>query len=202
MIYDPYADAPRLPEGLSLDLGTLLGGTLGPVELELGPGRGGFIVERLRAEPKVRMVGLEIRRKWAATVDQRLHRLALADRGRVFAEDAREALPRLLPDSISVVYMNFPDPWWKRRHKKRLLLTTGFLEELGRVLTSGGELFVQTDVPERAKAYEALVQAHARFEPWGEQARVLENPRTTPSPRERRASMDGLPVVRLRWRRI
>ena len=202
MTVDPYASAPRLPEGLSLELGALLGGKSGPVELELGPGRGGFIVERLRTEPEARMVGLEIRRKWAATVDQRLHRLGLAERGRVFAEDAREAVPRLCPGSISVVYVNFPDPWWKRRHRKRLLLTPGFVNELGRVLAPGGELFVQTDVPERAQVYEALVQAHAGFEPWGKEARVADNPRTTPSPRERRASADGLPIIRLRWRRI
>jgi tRNA (guanine-N7-)-methyltransferase len=202
MTVDPYADAPRLPEGLSLDLGALLGGNPGPVELELGPGRGGFIIERLSMGPEVRMVGFEIRRKWAATVDQRLHRLGLAERGRVYAEDAREAVPRLCPRSVSVVYAHFPDPWWKRRHRKRLLLTPGFLHELGRVLVPGGELFVQTDVPERAQAYEALVQAHTGFEPWGNEARVADNPRATPSPRERRACADGLPVFRLRWRRL
>jgi tRNA (guanine-N7-)-methyltransferase len=202
MTVDPYADAPRLPEGRSLDLGALLGGAPGPVELELGPGRGGFIVERLKLEPQVRMVGLEIRRKWAATVDEQLHRLGLSERGRVFAEDAREAVPRLRSGSVSVVYLHFPDPWWKRRHRKRLLLTSGFLDEIGRVLVSAGELFVQTDVPERAQAYEALVQAHTGFEPWGHEARVTDNPRTTPSPRERRARADGLPIVRLRWRRI
>ncbi|MBN1608073.1 MAG: tRNA (guanine-N7)-methyltransferase [Polyangiaceae bacterium] len=202
MTVDLHADAPRLPEGLSLDLGALLGGDPWPVELELGPGRGGFIVERLRIEPSVRMVGLEIRRKWAATVDQRLRRLGLAERGRVFAEDAREAVPRLRPASVSVVYANFPDPWWKRRHRKRLLLVPGFLCELCRVLVPGGELFVQTDVPERARAYEALVRAHTGFEPWGNEARVADNPRTTPSPRERRACADGLPIFRLRWRRI
>jgi tRNA (guanine-N7-)-methyltransferase len=202
MAVDLYVNAPRLPDGLSLDPGALLGGNPGPVELELGPGRGGFIIERLRAEPHVRMVGLEIRRKWAATVDQRLHQLGLAERGRVFAEDAREAVPRLCPGSVSVVYAHFPDPWWKRRHRKRLLLTPGFLHELGRVLVPGGELYVQTDVPERAGAYEALVAANAAFQPWGDEPRVADNPRTTPSPRERRACADGLPIFRLRWRRI
>jgi tRNA (guanine-N7-)-methyltransferase len=201
MTADPYADAPRLPDGLDLDLGVVLDGSPGPVELELGPGRGGFIVERLRAEPSVRMVGLEIRRKWAAIVDERLHRLGLAGRGRVFAEDAREVLPRLGPGSVSVVYVHFPDPWWKRRHRKRLLLTPSFIGEIARVLAAGGELFLQTDVAERAQAYEALVNAQRAFEPWGDEVRVAENPRATPSPRERRACADGLPVVRLRWRR-
>jgi hypothetical protein len=65
----PYADAPRLPEGS--DLGpALLVGADSPIELEIGPGRGGFLFERLAADPGVRIVGLEIRRKWATLVDR------------------------------------------------------------------------------------------------------------------------------------
>jgi len=103
---------------------------------------------------------------------------------------------------LSIVYLHFPDPWWKKRHHKRLVLTGPMLDQIARVLTPGGELFLQTDVAGRADAYERLVSLHPAFEPWGEAPRVAENPRSAMSPRERRATADGLPIVRLRWRRV
>src|SRR5688500_9356769 len=87
--FSPYGNAPRLPPGDSLGMQQILAAPAasagaGPVELELeiGPGRGGFLYERLASSPEVRIVGLEIRLKWASLVDQRLHELGLAERGR------------------------------------------------------------------------------------------------------------------------
>lgn len=198
---DLYADAPRLPLEGAVDPRQAVHAGPSPVELEVGPGRGGFLVDRLLSDERVRMVGLEVRRKWAAKVDGRLAALGLAGRGRVFAEDARAVIPRMVDGCLSVVHVNFPDPWWKKRHRKRLVMTRPMVDELARVLIPGGELFLQTDVVERADEYEALLRAHPGFEPWGESPRVAENPRSALSPRERRALADGLPIVRLRWRR-
>lgn len=198
---DPYADAPRLPPNGPLDFRLIVGAGSEPVELELGPGRGWFLVDRLRAVPECQIVGLEIRRKWASIVDRRLSQFGLSGRGRVFAEDAREILPRLVEQTVCRVFVHFPDPWWKKRHAKRLLLCPAVMEQLQRVLVPGGELFVQTDVAERAAAYEALIDGTPGFEPWAEQARIASNPYETQSPRERRVVADDLPVVRLRYRR-
>ena len=171
-----------------------------PVELEIGPGRGWFTVERLELDKSARVVGLEIRRKWATIVDERLIKRGLASRGRVFAEDAKLALPRFLSASVSVAYLHFPDPWWKKRHAKRLVIADPLLSELSRVLVVGGELLIQTDVFERAAEYEALVAACPGFEPWEKEARVSDHPHGARSPRERKAMEDQLPVVRLRYR--
>ncbi|MBV9946910.1 MAG: tRNA (guanine-N7)-methyltransferase [Myxococcales bacterium] len=199
----PYDDAPRLPHGDRVDVRGLAGGDW--LELEIGPGRGWFLLERAAHEPRAALVGLEIRRKWAAIVDRRLAQRGLAPRARVFAEDARVALPRLAPDaSLARIFVNFPDPWWKKRHQKRAVLHGRLLDEVSRLLACGGELFVQTDVGERADGYEALVGADGRFAPSGDppgSARLEENPYGARSPRERRAIADGLPVHRLRWRR-
>lgn len=177
----------------------------GLYELEIGPGRGGFIQERARACPERGIVGLEVRRKWATIVDTRLASEGLSSRARVLAEDAKDALPRLSPDGgVAVVYLHFPDPWWKKRHQKRLVLDLSVLDQIARLLAPGGELFVQTDVAERADQYEALLMADARFEPLGDDsgsARLVENPYEARSPRERRAILDGLPVHRMRFRR-
>jgi tRNA (guanine-N7-)-methyltransferase len=194
-------DSPRLPPDERVDVRSLARGEW--IELEIGPGRGWFLVERASAEPRAALVGVEVRRKWATIVDGRLRARGFAERARVFAEDAREALPRLGPDgSVRRVFVHFPDPWWKKRHQKRLLLRDSFLDEVARLLGPGGELFVQTDVEERALAYESLVGGDARFQPAGDEpgsARMADNPYGARSPRERRAIADGLPVHRLRF---
>jgi tRNA (guanine-N7-)-methyltransferase len=193
----PYADAPRLPEGEALDPRAIVPGGAGLVELEIGPGRGGFLFERLAVDPGIRMVGLEIRRKWATIVDRRLAERGFGERGRVFAEDARHALPRFVAGCFSHVHLHFPDPWWKKRHQKRLVLGQSIVPELLRVLCPGGKLFIQTDVEERALGYEELVSAHPGFAPAGGAARISENPFGARSPREHRAIADGLPIHRL-----
>lgn len=201
MRHDPYADAPRLPEGDVVDPRALFGSARAPVELEIGPGRGGFIMERLELDANARVLGLEIRRKWASIVDERLKKRGLSERGRVVAEDARSALGRFASGSLRVVYVHFPDPWWKKRHAKRLLITPALVADVARALTAGGELFIQTDVLERARGYEAVVAGEPRLLPWGASPLVADNPYGAKSPRERRALEDGLPVYRLRYRR-
>jgi len=200
----PYADAPRLPDVARVDLASVVRGEW--TEIELGPGRGGFIIERAQAEPTAAILGFEIRRKWASIVDARLAKMGLAARARVFAEDARVALARLVPDaSVRRVFSHFPDPWWKKRHQKRLMLSPVLLGEVARLLLQGGELFVQTDVEERATQYETLLASDARFVAHGDapgSARLSENPYAARSPRERRAIADGLPVFRVRFMRV
>ncbi len=199
----PYSDAPRLPlDDSPLDLRALLPGAPGGLELEIGPGRGGFIVERLAADPAVGLVGLEIRRKWATIVDERLRVRGHAPRARVFSEDVREALPRFPAASLRRVYVHFPDPWWKKRHQKRLVVTPELLAEVVRVLEPGGELLIQTDVEERAAEYERVVAERAELTPVEAQARAADHALGARSPRERQAMARGLPVVRLYYRRV
>jgi tRNA (guanine-N7-)-methyltransferase len=200
----PYEDAPRLPDGDRVDLRAVVSGA--ELELEIGPGpKAGFLCERAVSAPSAGLVGLEIRKKWAAVGDGRLAKQGQAARARVFCEDARQALPRLGPDaSVARVFLHFPDPWWKKRHTKRLVMGDVFLDQVARLLVPGGELYVQTDVEERAELYDRVVTAHEAFEPNGDvagSARVAENPYGARSPREHRAIADGLPVHRMKWRR-
>jgi tRNA (guanine-N7-)-methyltransferase len=191
-----------LPEARDIDPSLLVPGGDEPVEIEIGPGRGGFLVDRLEALPTVRMIGLEIRRKWATIVDRRLAERGLGARGRVFAEDARFALRRLRAGTVGIVFVHFPDPWWKKRQQKRRVATADLLREIARLLVPHGELFFQSDVAERAEQFDALVRSEPLFLPWGETPYVAENPYGARSPRERRALADGLPVLRLRYRRV
>mgnify|MGYP003873453565 CR=1 FL=1 len=206
----PYANAARLPDGAEpARLETVLPGFVPngdrPLEIEVGPGRGGFMFERTAAVPELFLLGLEIRLKWAHIVDGRLLKAGLRERARVLAEDAKAALARLEPGaSVRTVFLHFPDPWWKKRHEKRLVMGDILLDQIARLLIVGGELFIQTDVEERAALYSEQVSAHPAFEPAGDldgSPNLLENPYAARSPREHRAIADGLPVHRLRYRR-
>jgi len=199
----PYADAPRLPVADTIDPRSVLSASgLAELEIEVGPGRGGFMFERLAARPDIGMIGLEIRLKWASIVDERLRKRGYGERARVFAADARLALPRFTPGSIGIIHVHFPDPWWKKRHQKRLVVGDRLIDAAAQALRQGGELFLQTDVAERAEAYQALVEPDSRFEAYAAKVRVDETPFFARSPRERRALADGLPIFRLHWRRL
>jgi tRNA (guanine-N7-)-methyltransferase len=201
VIASPYANAPTLPEGERVDIRTLVTGEW--IELEIGPGRGMFLLERALAVPHAGLIGLEIRRKWAAIVDARLKAKGLGSRARVFAEDALYALGRLGPDaSVRRVFLLFPDPWWKKRHQKRLVMGDVFLEQIARLLEPRGELFVETDVEERADQYEAAIVASERFAFAGDDPsspRMVDHTYDARTNREKRAIADGLPVYRMRF---
>ncbi|HVR03892.1 MAG TPA: tRNA (guanine-N7)-methyltransferase [Polyangia bacterium] len=200
----PYEHPPRLPAAERVDVRSLVAGEW--IEIEIGPGRGWFLVERADAEPHAALIGLEIRRKWASIVDARLAQRGLGARCRVFAEDARHALARLVPDaSVRRIFLSFPDPWWKKRHEKRLVVGDRFLDEVARLLAPGGDFFVQTDVEDRARAYEERIGAEPRLIAAGDaegSPRLVDHPYVARSPRERRAIADGLPIHRMLWRRV
>jgi tRNA (guanine-N7-)-methyltransferase len=138
-------------------------------------------------------------------VNARLLRDGLGDRARAVCEDALLALPRLVPDGcVARAFIHFPDPWWKKRHHKRLLLVDPLVDQIARLLRDEGEIFVQTDVPDRAAQYAERIGAHAALEAAGDEPgkpALAANPYGAESNREKRCGADGLPVHRLRWRR-
>jgi len=176
------------------------------IELEIGPGpKAGFLVERAVSAPEALLVGLEIRKKWATVGDERLAAGGHKARARVFCEDARDALKRLRPNaSVRRVFLHFPDPWWKKRHEKRIVMGDDLLVEVVRLLEPNGELYIQTDVEERATLYADVVAKSPELVPAGDAPGdflMAENPYGARSPREHRAILDTLPVTRMRWLR-
>ena len=193
---DPHryrAIAPQPPEG-PLPLLTLLPGA-GEVELEIGFGHGLFLYERAALRPEARLLGLEIKRKWAYLVAERCSKRGLAN-VTVWAADARGVLSRVPDASVARVFMHFPDPWWKQRHHKRSLVGDRLLDDIARILQPDGEFFLQTDVATRAQLHIETVSRHPAFELAGNGGYVDENPYGARSNREARAAHDGLPVYR------
>lgn len=198
-----YDHAPRLPEGDSIDLTSIVAGS-GDVLLEIGPGRGMFALQWAALHPEHRLIALEIRRKLATVLDERLRSKKLTN-ARSFAEDAGLALPRMGPaGSVRWVVVHFPDPWWKKKHQKRLVLRDEFVAELARLVMPGGTVLVQTDVESRAEEYFERFAAAPEFESVAPEGhRWIEDSPHAParSNREARAIVDGLPVWRMLFRR-
>lgn len=200
----PYAEAPRLPQGSALGVVDILGQEAREreLELEIGPGRGGFIVERLAAAPDVCIVGLEIRLKWASLLDERVRELGFAGRARVFAEDIRGALPRFSAGSLARIFIHFPDPWWKKRHRKRRVMNEAFLGDVVRTLAPGGSFHFWTDVEEYFQFGLALVAQHT---PLAGPLPVAESPAEHDldfrTHFERRMRLAELPVYRSEFRK-
>lgn len=185
--------ARHAPEG-PVDLGLLLPGD-GELELEIGFGRGRFLLERAQAAPGSRIVGIEIKPKWAHLVEERRVRLGLTNVV-ALCGDARTVLPRVVPDgSIERVFVHFPDPWWKKRHARRRVVDEGLLAQLARLMKKDGALFLQTDVEERAVAMAERVAEAPGFVV--RPGFTHENPYGARSNREVRAEQDGLPIYRV-----
>lgn len=187
--------APRAPEG-RFSLVALAAGN-GPLELDIGFGRGQSLLERAEAAPGSRIIGIEVKIKWAYKVQQRLTKHGVSN-VQVLCGDAREILKRAGPDSIvDKVAFHFPDPWWKKRHQKRRVIGEPLLVELRRLIRPGGELFIQTDVEDRAEFYRGELRAIEGFRLAGDDGFVDENPFSARSNREHRAIEAGLPIWRI-----
>ena len=187
--------APRAPEG-RFSLQSLLEGS-GPLELDIGFGRGLSLFERAAEAPDSRIVGIEVKTKLAYKVEARLRKRGVGN-VTVLCGDAREILKRAEPGrSVRRVAIHFPDPWWKKRHDKRRVIGDALLTELERLMAPRGELFIQTDVEHRAHQYVAQLRERPGFELWSGHGLVDENPFGARSNRERRAVEDGLPIWRI-----
>lgn len=118
-----------------------------PVAIEIGPGRGEFLLASARADPQRNFFAIEHSASRTREISARLGGSGI-ENVRVVCGDA-VCLIELLPEaSVAAFYVLFPDPWWKRRHKKRLLWTPRFAAGVHRALTHGGTVELITDVPD------------------------------------------------------
>ncbi len=117
-----------------------------PVELEIGFGKGLFLLNACQACPHVNFLGIEILRKYQLYAATRFAKRGLKN-VRLVKADAREFLRNYVPDeSFQAIHVYFPDPWWKKRHLKRRLFTADFAIQCERTLRKDGRLYVVSDV--------------------------------------------------------
>lgn len=119
--------------------------------VEIGPGRGDFLFHLAELHPDKMISGIEIKSRRFEKLVARRDRRGLGN-VKLYLSDACFALPRLFnDDSVEAIYINFPDPWPKRRHTRNRVLNEAFLKDCARVLVPGGILSITTDVEWYAK---------------------------------------------------
>ena len=135
-----------------------------PVEVDVGCGKGTFLLASARAHPEINYLGIDRMLRRLRKVNRKVARERLSN-VRLVRVEASYAIRYLLPaDALSAAYIFFPDPWPKRRHHKRRLFTLSFLDALHKSLRSGGLAHVATDHEEYAEAIHELFRADPRFE--------------------------------------
>jgi tRNA (guanine-N7-)-methyltransferase len=139
-------------------------GSSGPVEIELGIGKGRFLLAAAALRPEVNHLGIEWANKYLRIAEHRALRKGLENL-RFARVDAREMLSRAVPDaSVSTYYVFYPDPWPKKRHHKRRFFQSTTLDHLARTLEPGGWLHVATDHDQYWSVIEPLIDQHPAFE--------------------------------------
>jgi tRNA (guanine-N7-)-methyltransferase len=120
-------------------------GRRAPLEVEIGSGKARFLIEAARRSPAHDFLGLELSLAYYRICRERLERSGLTN-ARIARADGRRFVERALePGSVRVFHVYFPDPWPKKRQRKRRLFDGVFLDVLASRLEPGGLLRVATD---------------------------------------------------------
>ncbi|WP_242027883.1 MULTISPECIES: tRNA (guanosine(46)-N7)-methyltransferase TrmB [unclassified Limnothrix] len=176
-----------------------------PLHLDIGCAKGHFILAMGAQEPTWNFLGLEIREplvhqanRWAEERGLENVRYLPCNANR----SIRPLLASLPPGIVQRVTIQFPDPWFKKRHQKRRVVQPSLVKDLAEFLPLGAQVFVQSDIEDVAIEMRDRFCEHAAFRlthslPW-----LTQNPLPIPTEREKSVLDQGLPVYRALFDRI
>jgi tRNA (guanine-N7-)-methyltransferase len=198
----PRAEArTSVDQGASVDLKAAFGRSA-PLIVEIGPGAGDSLVPMAQARPADNVLAFEV---YQPAIASMLAQLATAgvSNVRIMEADAVAGLRHLVPPgSVDEVWMFFPDPWHKARHRKRRLLSTDFADLVASRMRSGGILRLATDWEDYAGQMRGVLDHHPAF---SNEHRGSWAPRWEARPItrfERRAIAAGRQIFDLAYRRV
>jgi tRNA (guanine-N7-)-methyltransferase len=126
-----------------------------PLYLDIGAGMGRFLMAEAQKNPDKRFIGIDpdyqCVKKNITKLDNRERRKVGLPLVRFFFGSVYHILPQLPEASVDRAYVNYPDPWFKRRHIKRRIVTVKLFETLLPILKPQGQIFVQTDIDDYAE---------------------------------------------------
>jgi len=174
-----------------------------PIEVELGSAEAFFLMERAVEEPGRSYIGVEIRRELVAQSNGMCRERGLDQVRSVFANISVD-LPRLFqPVSVNRFFINFPDPFFKHRQRKRRAVDEDVIDHLAELLEPAGEIHVATDIFDIALDVMAMLERETprRFvnlrEPW---TFLRQSQFAARSFRERLCEREGIRIWRLAYR--
>ncbi len=168
-----------------------------PLAVEIGFGNGNALVALALLHPEWLCIGVDVYQPgfgalMLACEQHKVGNVRIAD------SDALTFLLSLPPESIHRLHVFFPDPWPKKRHRKRRLVTAGFAACAAERLEPGGRLLLATDWPDYAEAMQDVLNAEPML-----QGGVAERPNTRPvTPFEAKGMAQGRVIVDLAYRRV
>jgi len=151
-----------LPETGQLGPASLFPAPPPALRLEIGFGAGEHLADAAERSPEIGFIGCEVFENGIARLLSEIERRSLGNI-RIFADDARLLLAALTPRSIDRVFILFPDPWPKRRHHKRRIVSGETLDALASVMTDGAELRLATDDADYLRWMLERATAHPDF---------------------------------------
>lgn len=156
-------EADDLPawDGGSLDPRTLFADPARPFELEVGSGKGTFLVQQASIQAGTNFLGIEWTREFFRYAADRVRRNGLTNI-RMLRDDAGEFVcHRCQPSVVDVIHLYFTDPWPKKRHHKRRVVQDSTMMAMHRILKPSGRVHLVTDHSDLFAWYETHVERHA-----------------------------------------
>ncbi|AFZ47396.1 tRNA (guanine-N(7)-)-methyltransferase [Cyanobacterium stanieri PCC 7202] len=170
-----------------------------PLHLDIGCARGRFLLEMAPQHPDINFLGIEIREPLVIEANQLRDEENLTNLHYLFAninnslEDILNSLPA---DKIDLVMVQFPDPWFKKKHHKRRVIQSETVEVLAKFLKSGTRIFLQSDIKEVAEEMCDRFLDNPHFNPLKPEIWLTENPIGVMTEREIATLNKGEPVYR------
>lgn len=198
LLADHLVDQRSLPS--TVDSTTLFGNDR-PLELEIGSGKGLFLAAASSADPTSNFLGIEIVPKYAAVAADRLRKADVGN-AKMIAGDAGPIMRDRVPDeTLAAIHVYFPDPWWKKRHRARRVVSQETLPQFVRTLRPGGRLHFWTDVLDYFEDTIEMVAADAPVlgVPHPEPEQPAEHDLDFRTHFERRSRQNQIPVHRVRY---
>lgn len=178
-----------------VELGAVFADPLLPMHLDIGCARGRFILRMAEVEPAWNFLGVEIREPLVEEANRLATEANLTNLHYAFC-NAMLWLDRLLaatPEGrLQIVTIQFPDPWFKKKHAKRRMVNEEMIDTIARQLSFNGQVFIQTDIEFLAEEMFELFRSDERFE----EMETFENSFPVKTERERAVEEKGLAVFR------
>lgn len=175
----------------------------GPLHLEIGPGKGDWIRSFARAHPEARCMAIEIKRARAVWIEEKVLREGI-ENIRMICADAIKHLPTLFrPHTLDGIYVNFFDPWPRKRHLRRRFSQVRSVLAVAQLLKLGADFHFVTDHAARfEEAYEDFSQHPHLEDTWGFANRYERLPEYPVSIHEKKFRAQGRRIHFMRFRRI
>ena len=171
----------------------------GTVEVEVGFGKGRFLIETAAVHPEVNFLGIEVAKKYLELVAWRVMKRGLTNVRLILEESETVFNNHIAGSTVNACYIFFPDPWPKKRHYKRRLLQGPFVDDLARALVPGGRVHLVTDFKEYYEAALPFFRENPKFDPVEEDPAGCGAEDLVLSGYELKYRTQGRPIYRSLW---